>query len=170
MSTSQSPTQPGQPKKKKWLKWLLIAGGIFALLLVLLVGCTAALVGTDSPPPTQTESITEGETVPGPSSEETRSGGDSSAYTVTLRATTSSEATVMYGPGGSTSTVDLAPGEQWEVVIENADRAEWYSVSVSESTYTDTTATVSCEILVNGEPVDSQKGSGAGAYTNCSTL
>ena len=76
----------------------------------------------------------------------------------------------MYGPSGSSSTANLAPGETWEVVIDNADRSEWYGLSVSESTYTDETATVSCEILVNGEPVDTQKGTGAGAHAFCSSL
>lgn len=167
MSTNPYPAQQPKPKKSL-LKKVLIAGAILLGLLVLLVSCTA-LLATPSAPPTQTESITEGDPVPPPSETENREEG-SSAYTVTLRATSTSEASVMYGPGGSSSTVDLAPGEQWEVVIENADRAEWYTVSVSESTYTDSTAAVSCEILVNGEPVDVQKGTGAGAYTNCSTL
>ncbi|MEX5269058.1 hypothetical protein [Kocuria sabuli] len=151
--------QPPKKSKKKWA----IGCGILALLGILLFGGCAVLLGTA--PSTSTTS-------PGPQPVESGTPGSgetsdtSSAPAVTLKATATGNATAMYGGLNGNSNESFTTEFTKELTAESGD---YVSLMVSNSDYDDGSAKVTCQILVNGEVVSEQAGTGTSALANCNT-
>lgn len=164
-------TNPTTKKSRRWPALALVGAGAF-----LFGGCSGLVIGSagseSTPTPTATETVTVAppQATPAPTSEPEEE-KKATGYTVRLEAeTATTEATVMYGPSGSSSTKNITPGEPWSLTIEDADRSEWYDVSVSDNSYMDETAEVTCRLYINDELVDQATGSGTGGYASCSNI
>jgi hypothetical protein len=85
-------------------------------------------------------------------------------HTVEYVATTTGAADVSYWTGGGTSTEDVT--SEWRKSITSKD-INYTSLTVSGD-WSDAAASVSCEILVDGQSIAKNTGSGAGAMASCS--
>jgi hypothetical protein len=85
-------------------------------------------------------------------------------HTVEYVVTTTGPASVSYWTGGGTSMEDVTAG--WKKTITSKD-INITSLTVTGD-YSDKTAAVSCEILVDGKSTAKNTGSGAGANPSCS--
>jgi len=85
-------------------------------------------------------------------------------HTVEYVVTTTGPASVSYWTGGGTSTEDVTG--DWKKSITSKD-LNITSLTVSGS-YTDKTASVSCDILIDGKSAGKNTGAGAGAHALCS--
>lgn len=150
--------QPPKKSKKKWA----IGCGILALLGILLFGGCALLLGTA--PSTSNTS-------PGPQPVESGSNGSgetgdtTSAPTVSLKATATGNATATYGGLNGSSNESFTTEFNQDMTAESGD---YVSLTISNSDYDNGSAKVTCQILVNGEVVSEQSGTGTSAYANCS--
>lgn len=85
-------------------------------------------------------------------------------HTVEYVVTTTGPASISYWTGGGSSTEDVTAG--WKKTITSKD-INITSLTVTGD-YSDKTAAVSCEILVDGKSTAKNTGSGAGAHASCS--
>jgi len=85
-------------------------------------------------------------------------------HTVEYIATTTGPAGVSYWTGGGSSNEDITA--DWKKTITSSD-INITSLTVSGD-YSDSAASVSCEIFVDGQSIAKNTGSGAGARATCS--
>lgn len=85
-------------------------------------------------------------------------------HTVEYVVTTSGPASVSYWTPGGTSSEDITA--EWKKSITSKDFS-FTSLSVSGS-YSDATAAVTCEILIDGKSAGKNTGNGTGAHASCS--
>ncbi|WP_156125376.1 hypothetical protein [Kocuria sp. ZOR0020] len=159
---------PPQPQKKPRNPWKIGCLALVALAVLFLGGCgvilgIAAMSGNDntSGGTTQEAPATgDGETAETTGTPVAVDDGD----TVLLEATTtSSTASVHYGPLGTSSTADIT-GDWSHEITEPGD--ETYSVSVQDMSMDDS-AEVTCKVTVNGEVVEEKTATGSAAIAIC---
>jgi hypothetical protein len=85
-------------------------------------------------------------------------------HTVQYVVTTSGPASISYWTPGGTSTEDITTG--WKKSITSKE-FNITSLSVTGS-FTDASASVSCEILIDGKSAGKNTGKGTGAHASCS--
>lgn len=85
---------------------------------------------------------------------------------IELKVTTKGKAQVTYVTGGGTSSEEIKA--DWSKTLETDKSFEIVSVSVINGDFAKSN-NVTCEILVDGQSVEKQSGSGTSAMANCTT-
>ncbi|MFC4905586.1 hypothetical protein [Kocuria oceani] len=149
--------QPPQKKSKK--KWFIGCGVLLVLAIIaLFAGCAALLATADAP----------GTLEPQPNNSQSAGGQEtensSEGRQVTLRATATGNAMVTYGGLNGSSSASFTT--EWSEEI-TADPGDFVTMIVSNNDYEDGAAEVTCQIVLDGEVVAEQKGTGTAATASC---
>lgn len=160
----QQPYYPAPPPRGNGaLKWVLGCGGLAALVLILLVGCSVILTlgssGTTDAP-TSTRPSSEGSAA----STDTKSEEPSAEPRIVLKATATGEGRVSYG--GSEGSSDRSFTGEWTHEVSR-DGGEYLYLHTHNGNFMDESGEVTCQILVDGEVKSEGSGSGSAGFANC---
>ena len=156
-----TPTQP-KPKRHRFRKALVIT----AVILVLLIGCSALMSGGGDPAPTPAPETSETTAPPTAAPEPAPTTQEQVGDIITMTATSTSpgESTVSwYDADGSMNSEPFVGTWTKDIPIEPG---ELYNMTVTGD-FMDPNPTVTCELSVNGEVKDTASGSGQIGSASC---